>query len=140
MRDQCYITPEECELWMPYPLVLTTNRTNYGDVAPYFVEMIRQDLSQRFGRDLYNKGLQIYTTLDLDMQEAAERALSTQLDAIDAGVYGKVAGHTTYREYIEANRPPEEHHGPSTPYPPGATPPIARCTGASQAMSGGRRV
>src|SRR5256885_1861453 len=42
MRDQGYITPEECELWKAYPLVLTTNRTNYGDVAPYFVEMIRQ--------------------------------------------------------------------------------------------------
>src|SRR5437016_11029106 len=45
MRDQGYITPEECELWKAYPLVLTTNRTNYGDVAPYFVEMIRQDLN-----------------------------------------------------------------------------------------------
>src|SRR5207249_5243621 len=116
MRDQGYITPEECELWKAYPLVLTTNRTNYGDVAPYFVEMIRQDLNQRFGRDLYSKGLQIYTTLDLDMQEAAERALSNQLDAIEAGVYGKLQGHTTYREYIESNRAGEEEHGPLTPY------------------------
>ena len=138
MRDQGYITPEECELWKAYPLVLTTNRTNYGDVAPYFVEMIRQDLNQRFGRDLYNKGLQIYTTLDLDMQEAAERALGAQLDAIDAGVYGKVTGHTTYREYIESNRAAEEDHGPFTPYLQGAMLAIDARTGAILAMIGGR--
>src|SRR3989441_8276154 len=36
MRDQDYITPEEAELWKAYPLVLTSNRTNYGDVAPSF--------------------------------------------------------------------------------------------------------
>ncbi|OLC97906.1 MAG: hypothetical protein AUJ00_00665 [Gemmatimonadetes bacterium 13_1_40CM_3_70_6] len=138
MRDQGYITPEECELWKAYPLVLTTNRTNYGDVAPYFVEMIRQDLNQRFGRDLYSKGLQIYTTLDLDMQEAAERALSNQLDAIEAGVYGKLQGHTTYREYIESNRAGEEDHGPFTPYLQGALLAIDAKTGAILAMIGGR--
>src|SRR5207253_1411509 len=78
---------EEAELWKAYPLVLTTKRTNYGDVAPYFVEMLRVQLDARFGRDLYEGGLRIYTTLDLDMQEAAERALQSQLDAIEAGVY-----------------------------------------------------
>ena len=138
MRDQGFITPEEAELWKAYPLVLTTNRTNYGDVAPYFVEMIRQDLNQRFGRDLYSKGLQIYTTLDLDMQEAAERALSAQLDAIDAGVYGKLTGHSTYREYIESNRAAEEDHGPFTPYLQGAMLAIDARTGAILAMIGGR--
>src|SRR5439155_1238647 len=38
MRDQGFLSPEDTELWKAYPLVLTTNRTNYGDVAPYFVE------------------------------------------------------------------------------------------------------
>src|SRR2546428_7049402 len=138
MRDQDYITPEEAELWKAYPLVLTSNRTNYGDVAPYFVEMIRQDLNQRFGRDLYNKGLQIYTTLDLDRQEAAERALSNQLDAIEAGVYGKLPGPATYREYIESNRAAEEDHGPFTPYLQGALLAIDAKTGGILAMIGGR--
>src|SRR5207249_6847893 len=108
------------------------------DVAPYFVEMIRQDLNQRCGRDLYSKGLQIYTTLDLDMQEAAERALSNQLDAIEAGVYGKLQGHTTYREYIESKRAGEEDHGPFTPYLQGALLAIDAKTGAILAMIGGR--
>src|SRR5439155_75813 len=87
MRDQGFLTEDEVELWKAYPLVLTTHRTNYGDVAPYFVEWLRVQLDARFGRDLYESGLRIYTTLDLDMQEAAERALQSQLDAIEAGAY-----------------------------------------------------
>jgi penicillin-binding protein 1A len=83
MQDQGFLTPEQAERWKAYPLVLTANRTNYGDVAPYFVEWLRtQFLEPRYGRDLYEKGLRIYTTLDLDMQDAAERALGAQLDAI----------------------------------------------------------
>src|SRR5437667_218279 len=85
MRDQEYITPEEAELWKAYPLVLTSNRTNYGDVAPYFVEWLRStQLEPRFGRQLYEGGLRVYTTLDLEMQQAAERALTSRLDAVAA--------------------------------------------------------
>src|SRR5437763_16111888 len=41
IRDQGFLTSEETELWQAYPADLTTNRTNYGDVAPYFVEWLR---------------------------------------------------------------------------------------------------
>src|SRR5207249_9246868 len=88
MKNQGYLTPEDAEYWKAYPLVLTSRRTSYGDVAPNFVEWLRSSfLEPRFGRDLYEKGLRIYTTLDLDMQEAAERALQSQLDEIEAGAY-----------------------------------------------------
>src|SRR6266704_1703591 len=88
MHDQGFLSAEDAEYWKAYPLVLTTRRTSYGDVAPYFVEWLRTSfLEPRFGRDLYDKGLRIYTTLDLDMQEAAEQALESQLDEIESGVY-----------------------------------------------------
>src|SRR5256885_2023452 len=140
MRDQEYITPEEAELWKAYPLVLTANRTNYGDVAPYFVEWLRQQLDARFGRDLYEGGLRIYSTLDLDMQEAAERALQSQLDAIEAGVYsnGKFPGRITYREYIESSKASGEDHGGYTPYLQGALVALEANTGYIRAMIGGR--
>ena len=140
MREQGYLTPEEAELWKAYPLVLTTKRTNYGDVAPYFVEMLRVQLDARFGRDLYEGGLRIYTTLDLDMQEAAERALQSQLDAIEAGVYsnGKFPGRTTYREYIESSKASGEDHGVYTPYLQGALVALEANTGYIRAMIGGR--
>lgn len=142
MQQQGFLSPEEAELWKAYPLVLTTNRTNYGDVAPYFVEWLRtQFLEPRYGRDLYEKGLRVYTTLDLDMQEAAERALGAQLDAIEAGVYtsGRWEGRTTYRDYLESSRAGEgEDHGPFTPYLQGALLAIDARTGYILAMIGGR--
>src|SRR5437879_3213857 len=140
MRDQGFLTSEEAELWQAYPLVLTANRTNYGDVAPYFVEWLRVQLDARFGRDLYEGGLRIYTTLDLDMQEAAERAVQSQLNAIEAGVYsnGKFPGRTTYREYLESSRASGEDHGPFTPYLQGALVALEANTRSIRAMIGGR--
>ncbi|MFO1525941.1 MAG: hypothetical protein U1F16_08205 [Turneriella sp.] len=41
---------------------------------PYFTEHVRQELIALYGEDVvYSKGLQVYTTLDLDHQQAAER-------------------------------------------------------------------
>jgi penicillin-binding protein 1A len=136
MRNQGYLTPEEAELWKAYPLILTTRRTTFGDVAPYFVEHIRRELDARYGRQLYEDGLRIYTTLDLDMQEAAERALQNQLDAIEAGTYGSVFGHTTYQQHIEQSR----GSGTSgfTPYLQGALVAMDTRTGAVLALVGGR--
>ena len=143
MRDQGYITPEDAEYWKAYPLVLTSRRTSYGDVAPYFVEWLRSSfLEPRFGRDLYEKGLRIYTTLDLDMQEAAERALQSQLDEIEAGAYsanGKFEGQgRTYREYVEQGRASGEDQGPFSPYLQGALVALDTRSGYILALVGGR--
>ncbi|MEX2155407.1 MAG: PBP1A family penicillin-binding protein [Gemmatimonadales bacterium] len=140
MRDQGFLTPEDAEFWKAYPLVLTTRRTSYGDVAPYFVEWLRASfLEPRYGRDLYERGLRIYTTLDLDMQEGAEQALQSQLDEIEAGVYsnGKFDG-TAYREYLEQGRATGEDQGPFSPYLQGALVALDSKTGYILAMVGGR--
>ena len=52
--------------------------------APYFVEDIRKSLEQRFGAAaLYETGLQVQTTLDVDLQRAAERAVDRGLRRLD---------------------------------------------------------
>src|SRR6266540_3858564 len=140
MRNQGFLTPEDAEFWKAYPLVLTTRRTSYGDVAPYFVEWLRSAfLEPRFGRDLYEKGLRIYTTLDLDMQEAAEQALQSQLNEIESGVYsnGKFEG-TSYRDYLEQGRSTPDDQGPFAPYLQGALLAVDAKTGNILAMVGGR--
>jgi penicillin-binding protein 1A len=140
MRDQGFITAEDAEFWKAYPLVLTTRRTSYGDVAPYFVEWLRTAfLEPRYGRDLYDKGLRIYTTLDLDMQEAAEQALQSQLDEIESGVFsnGKFEG-SSYREYLEQGRASGDEVGPYSPYLQGALMAMDVKTGNILAMVGGR--
>ncbi len=47
-----------------------------GDIAPEFVDLVRREVESKFTeKEIYEGGLQIYTTLDLDMQKEAERAL-----------------------------------------------------------------
>ncbi len=81
MVDTGYITEKESEKAakdpMPVPPKLGLNK------APYFVEFIRQEMEGRYGRNVYIGGLNIYTTLDLKVQEIAEKALSKGLRSID---------------------------------------------------------
>ncbi len=136
MEEQGYLTREQAEEAKAYPLTLSA-RSDYGDVAPYFVEWIRQTLASKYGRDLYEKGLRIYTTLDLDMQQAAERTLEAQLEAIEDGAYGPYP-HETFAHYVERNGENAENQDlNTTPYLQGAM--VAMDTsGAVRAMVGGR--
>ena len=66
------------------PLVLGTWEAETPDVGAYFAEEVRQDLEKRYGVDkLYQGGLNVYTTLDADIQEITERALQAGLRRID---------------------------------------------------------
>lgn len=50
------------------------------DNAPFFTDYVRQILIARYGKDVvYNEGLQVYTTLNLKRQRAAEKYLSESL-------------------------------------------------------------
>jgi len=54
--------------------------------AAYFMEWLRKEFlytEDFYGQDLYRAGLKIYTTLDLEMQEHAEVAVSSVLDDDD---------------------------------------------------------
>ncbi|MGO4213253.1 penicillin-binding transpeptidase domain-containing protein, partial [Terriglobus sp. YAF25] len=47
-----------------------------NSVAPYFVEEVRRQLEQQFGaEEVHGAGLRIYTTLDYDLQVAANHAV-----------------------------------------------------------------
>ena len=46
----------------------------------YFKEQVRLELVERFGRErVYQSGLRVYTTIDVDMQKAAEAAVAQSL-------------------------------------------------------------
>ncbi|MDE1162157.1 MAG: PBP1A family penicillin-binding protein [Acidobacteriaceae bacterium] len=48
--------------------------------APYFVEEVRRQLEHEYGvEEVHGAGLRVYTTLDLDMQRAAQKALLDDL-------------------------------------------------------------
>ena len=51
----------------------------------YFKEAVRVALVERFGRErVYEGGLKVYTTIDLEMQKAAEAAVAASLKDLDA--------------------------------------------------------
>src|SRR6185312_2793356 len=117
MRENGVISDADASLAKAYPLQLAT-KVESGQTAPYFVEWVRQQLDAQFGKQLYTQGLNVYTTLDLDMQTAAERAMERQLRAIEAGKFGTFK-HPTYEEYIAKQSSGEPETG-SSPYLQGA--------------------
>jgi penicillin-binding protein 1A len=47
-----------------------------NSVAPYFVEEVRRQLEKQYGvEEVHGAGLRVYTTLDLDLQQVAKKAV-----------------------------------------------------------------
>ncbi|MGD9201766.1 MAG: transglycosylase domain-containing protein, partial [Chitinispirillia bacterium] len=54
--------------------------------APYFVEMVRQYMENKYGEEkLYNGGLTIYSTLDPIAQDSTDKAVAYFLDSLQMG-------------------------------------------------------
>jgi penicillin-binding protein 1A len=63
---------------------LNFRRPGSESLAPYFVEHVRQLLMAKYGETIvYKGGLQVYTTLNLSMQKAAEAAFLAGLRELD---------------------------------------------------------
>ncbi|HXS12138.1 MAG TPA: PBP1A family penicillin-binding protein, partial [Acidobacteriaceae bacterium] len=69
------ITQQQAATAMASPLGLHLERPANTE-APYFVEEVRRQLEREYGVDeVHGAGLRVYTTLDLDLQHAAEKAV-----------------------------------------------------------------
>lgn len=65
-------------------VVLTNALRREEAFGLYFKEQVRQELVERFGWErVYEGGLKVYTTIDPDMQKAAEQAVEQQLARIE---------------------------------------------------------
>ena len=136
MRRENVINDNDASLAKAFPLQLA-RKSESGEVAPYFVEWVRQQLDAHFGAELYDQGYKVYTTLDVDMQTASERALEQQLRAIEAGRSGPYK-HTTYEAYQAKAAESNESAGDNAPYLQGAFVALDPRSGAVRAMIGGR--
>jgi len=74
MAEEGMISEAEKTAALKEPLVY--RRAQFADnEAPYFVAMVRDYLREKYGDSMvYRGGLKIHTTLDLDMQQAANKA------------------------------------------------------------------
>jgi penicillin-binding protein 1A len=137
MREQGAVSDADASLAKAYPMQLA-RKSESGDVAPYFVEWVRQQLEQQFGQRLYEQGLKVYTTLDVDLQSAAERALENQLRAVESGRYGAYK-HQTFEAYLaRASERAGEPAAANSPYLQGAFVAMDPRSGAVRALVGGR--
>ncbi len=62
-----------------------TPRTRVEDRtrAPHFVDFVKGELAERYGQQLQSEGLQVYTTLDVDLQQAGQRAVTQGLESLE---------------------------------------------------------
>jgi len=108
------LTREQAEQARNAPLGLHIAQPE-SSVAPWFQEEVRQELEKRFGAEqVHEAGLKVETTLDLDLQQAANRAVSDGLAAYERrrgwvghDVPGKLENVLTLGSTIEDYKHPD---------------------------------
>jgi len=66
------------------PLPISPHFRRYE--APYVIEILRQELEPRLNSALYTSGLRIYSTIDYELQKAAEEAVKKGVETIEKRV------------------------------------------------------
>jgi penicillin-binding protein 1A len=83
MREEGRITAAEEEAARKTPLGLHVQYPR-NDLAPYFFEEIRKYLESTYGSEaVHERGLRVYTTLNIQMQKAANQAVRDGLHIYD---------------------------------------------------------
>ncbi len=86
MVDVGSITKEQAEAAKVEPLHLAPASVDESE-APYFVDLVHDQLTQRLGdRDFNREGLRIYTSLDPDLQRIATQAVDATIHVVDEQV------------------------------------------------------
>ena len=83
MHTKGWLSPEDLRADLKVP-VKTVGYAVHGKKAPYFVDYLEQQISTLYHpEDLSSLGLSIYTTLDSQVQAAAENALVKGLERLE---------------------------------------------------------
>ena len=92
MRETGHLSPEHFEQAVRRPIRVETVTLEINR-APYFVDVLREQLLQRYSiEELTANNLAIFTSLDLRLQGAAQRALETGLARVDRRVQKTAQG------------------------------------------------
>lgn len=74
MLEDGRITAEQASAAKSLPIALNTQAAS-NTIAPHFVEEVRQYLEKKYGsEEVHQNGLRVYTSLNLDLQNAAMKA------------------------------------------------------------------
>lgn len=95
-----YITQEEANAAYTKALDIKPIQERFDIVAPHFSIYVRKQLEEMFGPDLvYRGGLKVYTTLDLDFNNEAQRIAHEQVTTL------MEEGHNASNACVVAVRP-----------------------------------
>lgn len=104
MVEDKYITRTQADEALEQEIKILERKDINLEQAPFFTEHVRRYLIKKYGMDkVYREGLKVYTTLNLPMQKAAQKAIEEGIKQIDKrrGYRGPVANHQT-NESIQA--------------------------------------
>jgi membrane peptidoglycan carboxypeptidase len=95
-----YFTQEEANAAFAEPLDIKPVQERFDIISPHFSIYVRKRLEEMFGPDLvYRGGLKVYTTLDLDLNNEAERIAREQVATL------MEEGHNASNACVVAVRP-----------------------------------
>ena len=134
MLENKRISRAQYEAASEAPLGVTKTRYDSRQ-APYFMEMVRQYLDERYGSNqLYEGGLRIYTSIDIDVQHAAEESLERRIEALEQRNRYKKTRATMLAAAVKQGA----RERPQTEYLQGAVVMLDPKNGHIRALVGGR--
>jgi len=109
MGEVGFLKKEEAEAAIKQPVVVNL-REDYEQMAPFYLETVRQLLIQQLGEEvILDQGVKVYTSLDLDDQKAANLAVVKGLKELDRrqgyrGPLSTLEDDTKITDYLEKEK------------------------------------
>ncbi len=138
MRDLGFISREQCAAARAQQIVVGSRQNAQGQT--YAVDYIRQQVIAAVGWDrAINEGYRIHTTIDVNLQRAAEDSLKAHLDQVEQH---PDYNHQTYAEYAASFRKAKANgkmaEQPAPEYLQGAVIGLDNASGDILVLVGGR--
>jgi penicillin-binding protein 1A len=118
MVENQFITQTEADAALTAELDVRPRQNLYLETVPCFAEHVRRYVVEKYGEEaLYNGGLKIHTTVDIELQEAARHAVDTGLRELDKrhsgyrGPIRRLAGEAKIEAFLTELRDETDRHG-----------------------------
>jgi len=79
MYEEGFLTENQYEQAKSEPVKIVESIPVKIQYAPYFIDLLKSYVKDLLNLDVYDKGYKIYTTLDIDFQSVAEKAVTDNL-------------------------------------------------------------
>ncbi|MFT6376404.1 MAG: penicillin-binding protein 1A, partial [bacterium] len=84
MLEDGHISQSDFDDAMAEEMVIVERSNEFLEKSPYFTEHVRRHIVNTYGHErVYNEGLSVTTTCDLDLQEVAQAAVRKGVDDVD---------------------------------------------------------